>query len=261
MSLPSARSALVLLIACAAGGLLWGDDYTDQQIEQAAARSWVLHDQFGGRINVTAKDGVATVTGRVDNADQKELVETTVDLIPNVNAIDDQVRVGGPAVVRSDGWILLHLKAELLMRRDVSAAGTRVAVHDGEVILSGSAPSTAQKELTEQYARGVEGVVAVLNDMTAGEPPSRARTAATFVGDDSGPRHAWDDPSITAQVRYELLQLHIHYTPRLRVVTRSGIVTLTGLAYNQDEKELIGRAAESAPGVRQVVDLLRVRGQ
>lgn len=252
-----ARLALVILLTRAAGGLLFGDDLADRQMEFAAARSTVLRDRLGGRVTVTVEDGIATLRGRLDTPDQKVLAETAVDLIPNVVGIDDQIRVGGPKIYRSDGWILLHLKAELLMRPDVSAE-TRVTVHDGEVILGGSAPSIAQKELTGQYARALEGVSAVINDMTVSAPPLASRP--TFVGDEAGSHH-WDDPSITAQVRFELLQRKIHVGPRLHIRTRQGVVTLTGRAFNQDEKELIARSARAAPGVHEVVDLLSVRGQ
>ncbi|HEY3757848.1 MAG TPA: BON domain-containing protein [Opitutaceae bacterium] len=256
----SARLALAILFACAAGGLLFGDEFTDRQIEHDAGRSWQLQDELAGHVRVAASDGIATLTGRVTTPDQKVLAVTEVDLIANVRGVDDQIQVGGPKTGRSDGWILLHLKADLLMRRDVSATETGVEVRDGEVILTGSSPTSAQKELTERYARGVEGVRAVLDEMTIGMQFPRLPRRSTFTGDARAGRF-WADSAISGQVRNEFAALHIRTGFRLHVSTVAGVVRLSGEAYNEDEKELAARAAASISGVRGVVDNLRVRGQ
>lgn len=256
----SARLVLAIGFASAAGGSLFGDEFTDRQIEHDAARSWQLQDELGGRVHVSASDGVATLAGRLDTPDQKVLAVTAVDLIANVRGIDDQIQVGGPKTFRSDGWILLHLKADLLMRRDVSATETSVEVRDGEVILTGSAPTAAQKELTERYARGVDGVRAVLDDMTVGTEYPRLPRRATFSGDSEESSFA-ADPQISDRVRTKFTDLHIRSGFRLRIATEAGVVRLSGEAYNEDEKELAVRAASAIPGVRGVIDHLRVRGQ
>ncbi len=58
------------------------------------------------------------------------------------------------------------MKLALLFRRNVSGRKTDVEVNDGIVTLTGEASSTAQKELTAQYAKDIEGVKSVKNQMT-----------------------------------------------------------------------------------------------
>ena len=58
------------------------------------------------------------------------------------------------------------VKATLLFHRSVSASKTEVDVKDGIVTLRGKAASEAQKELTTEYAKDVEGVKDVKNEMT-----------------------------------------------------------------------------------------------
>jgi osmotically-inducible protein OsmY len=53
----------------------------------------------------------------------------------------------------------------LLFHRSVSAGTTDVDVHDSVVTLRGDSASAAQKELTTEYARDVEGVKDVINEM------------------------------------------------------------------------------------------------
>jgi len=48
----------------------------------------------------------------------------------------------------------------------VSAGKTEVDVKDGIVTLQGEATSQAQKDLTTEYAKDVEGVKEVKNEMT-----------------------------------------------------------------------------------------------
>ena len=58
------------------------------------------------------------------------------------------------------------MKATLLFHRSVSAGTTEVDVKDGIVTLRGEAASQAQKDLTTEYAKDVEGVKDVNNEMT-----------------------------------------------------------------------------------------------
>jgi osmotically-inducible protein OsmY len=70
----------------------------------------------------------------------------------------------------------------------VSAGKTEVDVKDGIVTLRGDAASQAQKELTTEYAKDVDGVKDVKNEMVVSMPSKKTRT----VGDKI------DDASITA---------------------------------------------------------------
>jgi len=55
----------------------------------------------------------------------------------------------------------------------VRATKTEVNVTDGVVTLSGEASSLAQKELTTEYAKDVEGVKDVKNEMTIAKSPAK----------------------------------------------------------------------------------------
>ena len=60
----------------------------------------------------------------------------------------------------------MKVKTALLFHRNVRATKTDVNVKDGVVILSGEASSRAQKELTTEYARDIDNVKEVKNEMT-----------------------------------------------------------------------------------------------
>jgi osmotically-inducible protein OsmY len=93
----------------------------------------------------------------------------------------------------------MKVKTALLFHRNVSATGTTVYVKDGVVTLQGEASSMAQKELTTEYAKDIDNVKEVKNDMTIAKTP--AAPDAT-IGDKI------DDASITAEVKSSLLSHH-----------------------------------------------------
>jgi len=66
----------------------------------------------------------------------------------------------------------------------VSATGTEVLAKDGTITLRGKADSAAQKDLTTEYAKDVEGVKDVKNEMTvlaAATKPGEKRQAKRWM--------------------------------------------------------------------------------
>jgi osmotically-inducible protein OsmY len=114
--------------------------------------------------------------------------------------------------------------------------------------LDGTASSDAQKELTTEYARDIEGVKDVKNDMKVVAEPA-PRTMGEKV----------DDASITAQVKSALLTHRSTSALKTKVATRNGVVTLTGDAKNQAEKDLVTKIANDINGVKSVVNDMEVK--
>ena len=97
----------------------------------------------------------------------KSLAEDTVASLPGVKSVDNQLVISGEQPAEhSDAWITMKVKTALLFHRNVSATGTTVYTKDGIVTLQGEASSMAQKELTTEYAKDVDNVKEVKNDMT-----------------------------------------------------------------------------------------------
>ena len=174
---------------------------TDSRIESSAAKSYVFKTYLkDDSIKTESKDGVVTLTGTVADASHKSLAEDTVASLPGVKSVDNQLVVNGEQPAEhSDTWISMKVKTALLFHRNVSATGTTVYTKDGIVTLQGEASSMAQKELTTEYAKDIDNVKEVKNEMTIAKTP--AAPDAT-IGDKI------DDASITAQVKSSLLSHH-----------------------------------------------------
>ena len=141
------------------------------------------------------------------------------------------------------------MKATLLFHRSVSAKNTEVDVKDGIVTLRGRATSLAQKDLTSEYARDVDGVKDVKNEMTVAAPVEKeARTTKEKI----------DDVSVAALVRMALLLHHSTNALYTTVAVRRGVVTVGGRAATEAQKALVTRLVKDVNGVKKVKNLMTV---
>lgn len=224
---------------------------TDSRIETAAEKSYVYKTYLkDDSIKTSSKDGVVTLTGTVSEESHRTLAENTVDSLPGVKSVDNQLTItGAQPAEHSDTWISMKVKSALLFHRNVSGTGTSVYVKDGIVTLQGVASSMAQKELTTEYAKDVDNVKEVDNNMTI---------AATPAAPDSTMGDKIDDASITAQVKSALMSHHSTSAVHTTVTTADGVVTVCGVAKNDAEKTLVTKLASDVNGVNSVVNKMTV---
>jgi osmotically-inducible protein OsmY len=220
---------------------------TDSRIESSAANSYTFKTTLkDDSIKVDSKDGVVFLTGTVAAASDKSLAEDTVASLPGVKSVNNELLVSGEQPAEhSDTWITMKVKTALLFHRNVSATGTTVYTKDGVVTLQGEASNMAQKELTTEYAKDIDNVKSVKNDMTIAKTPAAPDAS---IGDKI------DDASITAEVKSSLLSHHSTSALHTTVSTADGIVTLGGVAKNAAEKSLVTKLASDINGVTSVVN-------
>ena len=245
-----------LVLSAVAGSLLIASptlraSETDDRIESAARKSYVFKNYLkADSITTESKEGVVTLTGTVLVASHKSLAENTVENLPGVTRVDNQLKVAGEnPPEHSDAWLSTKVKTTLLFHRHVSATATDVFVKDGYVSLRGEAVSMAQKELTTEYARDVEGVKGVKNEMTIAK--TWAIPAETLT-------ETIDDASITAQVRAALMSHRSTSAIKTKVSTVEGVVTVSGNAKNAAEKTLVTKLATDVPGVLSVINNMTI---
>ena len=222
----------------------------DNRIESSAMKSYVFKTYLkGDDINIKSKDGVVALTGTVSEESHKSLAQETVASLPGVKSVDNRLEVKGehPAE-KSDSWITTKVKTTLLFHRSVSAI-TEVDTKDGIVTLRGDALSQAQKDLTTEYAKDVEGVKDVRNEMTVSKTSKKThRTSGEKI----------DDASITAQVKMALLFHRSTSALNTKVETKHGVVTLSGKAGNAAEKDLVSKLVNDVNGVKSVKNQMTI---
>ena len=225
---------------------------TDDRIESSAMKSYVFKTYLkGDDIQVTSQDGVVTMTGTVNEEYHKSLAKETVASLPGVKSVNNNLEVKGEApAVSSDARLITKVKATLLFHRSVSASGTEVDVKDGIVTLRGNAENQAQKELTTEYAKDIDGVKDVKNEMIVlNTSQNKPQTTGEVL----------DDASITAQVKMALLFHRSTSALMTTVETKLGVVTVDGKADNQAEKELVSKLVNDITGVKGVNNRMTIK--
>jgi osmotically-inducible protein OsmY len=131
----------------------------------------------------------------------------------------------------------------------VSNANTKVDVTNGVVTLTGTADNQAQKDLTGLYAKEIDWVKSVNNNIVVNEKPAMGETIGEHI----------DDASITSQVKYALLTHRSTSAIKTKITTTDGAVVISGEASNDAEKSLVGKLATSVRGVKSVDNNMTVK--
>ena len=224
---------------------------TDDRIESVFKQTYVYKTYLkDDAVKTDAKNGVVTLTGTVAEESHKALAQETVASLPGVVRVDNKLATKAEVAAQdADTWIGRKVNFALRFHRNVNAGKTDVGVKDGIVTLKGEASSTAQKELTAEYAKDIDGVKGVKNEMTVAATPEPAeRTAGEKI----------DDASVSAQVKTALQTHRSTSAVATKVETRNGEVTVTGIAKNEAEKSLVTKLVSDIQGVSNVKNQMTV---
>lgn len=234
----------------------------DAQIEAAFRSSYVYTTHLkNAMITITSQEGNVTLLGGVARANHKPMAGFTAEALSGVKQVDNRLEVpNGFGAANTDEWVSSKLGDVLVIHRSLNAEKTQIEAKDGIVTLRGNASSQAQKELTEAFARDIQGVREVRNEMTvlideeigdndmARKLEKNARLAADFI----------DDASITAQVRVSLLLHRSTSALKTQVETKDSIVTLGGIAANEAEFDLVSKLVNDIKGVKGVINNMSI---
>ena len=242
---------MVAAVALSAISMPVGATKMDDRIILSAKHSYLFKSYLKyDDIKIESKDGAVTLTGIVAENFHKSFAQETVAGIPGVKSVDNRLEVKGEApTANSDAGLLTQVKVTLLFHRSVSAGTTEVDVKEGIVSLRGYAASQAQKELTTEYAKDIEGVKDVNNEMIVTKNSKKKPTVSDKI----------DDASITAQVKMTLLYHHSTSALNTSVTTKKGIVTLRGKAGNKAELNLATKFANDVNGAKSVKNLMTIK--
>ncbi len=221
----------------------------DRKIEDAAKASYNYRTVLDNHVKVKAQDGLVTLTGTVEDKDEKALAVDTVENLPGVTGVRNEIEIKSAYPEKSDAWMAFKIRSRLLVKGNVSATSTTVAVTDGVVLLTGTAENGAQKELTEVYAKEIDGVKSVKNEITIKETPAASRTASERM----------DDASITSQVKYALLTHKSTSALQTKVTTIDGAIVISGEASSAAEKSLVTKLAQDVRGSTSVTNNMTVK--
>jgi osmotically-inducible protein OsmY len=135
----------------------------------------------------------------------------------------------------------ITVKAEVLVPKLVGDAGhVNIASYNRKVLLTGEVRDEAMKAKVEREVRGIENVVAVINELVVSGPSSYTSRSS--------------DALITGNVKGSLVEMKTISATSFKVVTERGTVYLMGRV-TQREGDLAANIAKSVSGVQKVVKI------
>lgn len=235
--------ALVLIAAPLA---LSASPSSDAKIESTARYSYSFRTVLANQVKVSVNHGQVTVYGTVPDIEARALAIDTVENIPGVTGVTNNIMVELDKPDRSDQWMALKIRGRLLVMANVNATTTLVTVQDGIATLGGTAANPVEKELAGRYAGEIAGVKSVQNNIVVNNQP--VFTARV------------DDASITSQVKLALLGHKSTSALKATIITNDGVVHVTGEAANDAEKSLVTQLAQDIRGTTSVANAMTIKG-
>ncbi|WP_010219613.1 BON domain-containing protein [Sphingomonas sp. PAMC 26621] len=183
-------------------------------------------------IGVTAKNGIVTLSGHVENFLEKRAAEHAAARVKGVKAVVEELKVQlHSSMERSDEDIAQAAAMRLEWEVSVPRDAVKIRVEKGWVTLSGQVEWHFQKDAAERVVHGLYGVVGVFNETTI-----KPRADAINIGNkiDLALHRSWFDPKT------------------ITVTTQGGKVTLTGSVETPADRYTAGATAWGAAGATEV---------
>ncbi|MEH6800329.1 MAG: BON domain-containing protein [Halopseudomonas sabulinigri] len=213
-------------------------------------------------IDVDVENGVAKLTGEVENDVDRDLAEEVAMSIDGVTKVDNQLTVNPDVETKqsADGEQTLSqsfssatttatIKSKLLWNSNTEGLDVNVTTKNGVVNLSGTAQSEAAKDLAGMLAKDTDGVRRVDNEIRVNADATAAAKAQN-TADDAG--EAISDAWITSKIKSSYLLSSNLSGLDISVDTKNGVVALSGTAMSSAEKDLAIRTAKNIKGVNEV---------
>jgi osmotically-inducible protein OsmY len=190
-------------------------------------------------IGVAVKDGVVTLTGHLETFAEKYAASRAVQRVDCVRAIALELDVKlAPDHKRSDTDIAASAEQALKWNTSVPPEAIRLTVDHGWVTLQGELDWDYQRRSVERAIRSLMGVVDISNEITLRVKPQA------------------DD--LARRIQEALTRQAIREAEQIQIAVDGNTVKLTGTVHSWHEREAAQGVAWSAPGVRSVINELRM---
>lgn len=190
-------------------------------------------------IGVAVKDGVVTLTGHLDTFAEKHAALRAAQRVAGVKALAIELDVKlAPDHRRSDTEIAANAEQALKWNTMVSPEAIRLTVEHGSIRLQGEVDWDYQRRSVEKAIRPLIGVVDISNEITLRVTPQAA--------------------DLSRKIQEALTRQALREAKQIEIAVEGSTVRLIGKVHSWQERAAAQGVAWSAPGVRSVINELRV---
>lgn len=205
----------------------------DQEIAAAVLRTLQLDARLAtDAVTVEVHDGVVRLLGYVSSPAEQRLVRRLAARVRGVRSVIDDLTV--VRETRSDTDLTADVVSALVQRHEVDADTIEVITVGGIVHLRGSVPSETVRKIAEDTARGVDGVLDVVNELLVRAPVARS------------------EEEIAEDVRRRILETLRIEPNQISVQVENGVAVLRGVVPRAELRLLADEVARWTPGVLDV---------
>ncbi len=216
------------------------DGWTDADMRQAVESALLTSPRVKSfNVTTTVEDGVATLTGTVDNLAAKRAAEEEADDVLGVWRVKNYLRVR-PPVTRSDAEIASNVRDALRRNPYVDRYDIKVSVYNGKAHLNGEVDSWYMKDEAGEVASKVPGVIDVQSNLDVDYE---------FAGK--------SDQEIKEDIESQLWWSPFVDSDHVTVEVHSGVATLMGTVEDWDELQSAKENAREG-GATEVISKLEI---
>lgn len=240
--------------------------YSDTASEASLSTTYALNRHLNPfKIDIEVNNGVATLSGEVDNEVEKDLAEQLALGIDGIREVNNQLKIDKNQKNYNkskkdnkeytfmdkveDANITAKVKSLLLWNGNTSGFEIDVDTRNRIVSLSGTVDSDMESQLSEQIAKNTDGVREVRNNLKVD------KNSATRRMNDNNINDTW----ITGKIEASLLYNSGVDGTDIDTETKDGVVTLKGYVKDRNEKDKAISIAEKTRGVIEVKDKLKIK--
>jgi osmotically-inducible protein OsmY len=219
----------------------------------------------------TANDGVVTLEGEVETAQDREEAVRIARTTEGVKRVENRLRVKGEqpdqpgaetSVDRPDIWLTAKVQSKYFLDELVKLRAIDVTTENGVVTLAGTVGSDAEKRRAVALARSTEGVKTVNDRLQVdtalhGQAQGDAGRPGVPAVDGLKRPDSWITMKVQSQYFIDP-EIKGH---RIDVDTDNGVVVLKGTVASDALKQQAERIARDTEGVARVVNQLTVKSQ
>ena len=213
---------------------------SDSQLQQdvSAELKWEPSVQ-SAHIGVKVKDGVVTLVGQVNSYVEKWNAERAAQRVAGNKAMTTELKVHLAGLSkRTDADVAEAVENVLEWTSSLPAGAVKVMVEGGWVTLSGNVDWQYQRQTANDSVRYLMGVTGISDQIII-----KPSVTATVVKSD---------------IEAALKRTSIADAKQISVAVHGSDVTLSGTIHSWSERDTATTSAWGTPGVRNVVDMMKL---